>query len=83
LRIDQNQFCTRCGSKRRVKGGREKIKPNGHLACSPAEHAWSEVKSEIEIQETPSWRGDFEAFLGAKKLWEWENEYWLKQVGYL
>lgn len=83
LRIDQNQFCTRCGSKRRVKGGREKIKPNGHMSCPPKEHAWSETKAEIEIKEFPSWQSDFEAFLAAKRLWEWENEYWLKQIGYL
>ena len=25
---------------------------------------------------------DIDAFLASKKLWEWENEYWLKRIGY-
>ena len=29
------------------------------------------------------WQSDFEGFLGAKRLWEWENEFWLRKIGYL
>ncbi len=84
LRIDQIQKCLRCGARRRVKGGREKIaiawnNPT-QRTCT---HAWSEPFGEIELKEFPDWHRDFEAFLGAKKLWEWENEDWLKTVGYL
>jgi folate-dependent phosphoribosylglycinamide formyltransferase PurN len=28
-------------------------------------------------------RADYDAFLGAKKLWEWEHEDTLKRIGYL
>ncbi len=83
LRLDQSQMCLHCGSKRRVKGGREKIRPNGRASCPPQEHEWSEVMGEVQFQETPVWQKDFEAFLGAKRLWEWENEYWLKKTGYI
>ncbi len=83
LRIDQSQMCLHCGAKRRVKGGREKVRRNGRDTCPPDEHVWSDVTGEIQFQEFPSWQSDFEAFLGAKRLWEWENEYWLKKIGYL
>lgn len=86
LRIDQTQLCELCGSKRRVKGGREKIRPlNGRFAAmrNCLNHAWSEVQGEVEFKEFPYWQADFEAFLAAKKLWEWENEDWLKKAGYL
>ncbi len=86
LRIDQNRFCLRCGATLRSKGGRDKIRApkikNGinHEKC---EHEWSPLRGEIELQEFPYWQKDYAAFLGAKKLWEWENDYWLKQAGYL
>ncbi len=87
LKIDQIQICSRCGSRRRVKGGNEKIKLNwqngmGSTARNCA-HEWGDLRGDIELQEFPSWQNDFEAFLGAKRLWEWENEDWLKRVGYL
>ncbi len=82
LRIDQSSRCNICGANRRIKGGREKIRPpRGGMAC--AEHEWSEVEGIVEVQEFPEWKSDFEAFLGAKKLWEWEHERWLKRIGYL
>ncbi len=87
LRIDQIQRCGSCGAVRRIKGGREKIRfatsdmGNGRRRCE--EHQWSELTGDIELQEFPYWQSDFEAFLGAKKLWEWENEVWLKKVGYI
>lgn len=92
LRIDQIQTCLKCGVIRRVKGGREKIRQpngsanrqNGEIAvCPSGQHEWSDSKGEIELKEFPYWHDDFQAFLGAKKLWEWENDYWLKRVGYL
>lgn len=88
LRVDQNRKCLKCGATLREKGGREKIKLpwlNGATSekSKNCEHEWSETKGEIELREFPYWQEDFKAFLGAKKLWEWENEYWLKQAGYL
>lgn len=96
LKIDQIQVCLKCGAVQRQKGGREKISfwrsrsLNGNNNGSynreqmkNCQHEWSELKGDIEFQEFPYWQNDFEAFLGAKKLWEWENEYWLKKVGYL
>ncbi len=84
LRIDQIQKCLRCGARRRVKGGREKIviawNNSAQRSCI---HVWGELMGEIELQEFPSWQSDFKAFLAAKKLWEWENEEWLMKVGYL
>src|SRR3989344_4049135 len=52
------------------------------LKCGD-DHEWSETKGIIELKEFPFWRDDYGAFLAAKKLWEWENDYWLKQAGYL
>lgn len=81
LRIDQQQLCSVCGATRRNKGGREKIKKSRKKPCEI--HEWEPMKGVVELQEFPFWKTDFEAFLGAKRLWEWENEYWLKRVGYL
>ena len=84
LRIDQIQKCTLCGATRRTKGGREKVKADWRNPLSRScEHVWAEPNGEIELVEFPYWQNDFQAFLGAKKLWEWENEEWLKKVGYL
>lgn len=84
LRIDQIQKCTKCGATRRTKGGREKIKIDwASSRMKTCEHVWGDLMGEIELKEFPYWQDDFEAFLGAKKLWEWENDSWLKKVGYL
>lgn len=86
LRVDQTQVCKLCGSKKRVKGGREKVRPNNgnFMAMRRCRgHEWGKLTGEIELREFPYWQNDFEAFLGAKRLWEWENESWLKRVGYL
>jgi len=81
LRIDQARVCLKCGSILRTKGGRDKIylKP-GAKNC---QHEWSEIKGIVELSERPNWEKDYEAFLAAKKLWEWENEPILKKIGYL
>ncbi len=87
LRIDQGCTCLACGSTMRSKGGRDKIKRPLRRAdrpmCPEGSHNWGDTKGIIEIKEMPYWQDDFRAFLGAKTLWEWENEYWLKKIGYL
>ncbi len=86
LKIDQNQICAFCGARRRVKGGREKIRVgrnNNYSQMRGCSHEWSQIRGDIDFQEFPFWREDFEAFLAAKRLWEWENEYWLEKIGYL
>lgn len=88
LRIDQVRKCFACGATLREKGGRKKIKlpwSNGSYSthAKACDHEWAPLKGEIELKEFPYWQEDFKAFLGAKKLWEWENEYWLKQAGYI
>jgi len=83
LRIDQNQKCLKCGASKRTKGGREKIKANGAKNYKECDHEWSEMRGEIELKEFPYWQEDFHAFLGAKRLWEWENEKWLRMIGYI
>ncbi len=88
LRIDQIKTCLKCGATLREKGGRKKIKSswqNGKYDSKfkNCEHEWGELKGDVELREFPYWQQDFKAFLGAKRLWEWENEYWLKQAGYL
>lgn len=88
LRVDQSKKCLSCGSIRRTKGGREKIRspypaPPDWRSCPNDSHQWSELIGEVELKEFPYWQNDFEAFLGAKRLWEWENDFWLRRVGYL
>lgn len=82
LRIDQQSRCAWCGSTKRVKGGREKIKTaRTDLPCPG--HQWGGTQGIVEMQEFPWWQDDFEGFLGAKALWEWENSWWLRKAGYL
>jgi hypothetical protein len=88
MRIDQNKTCQTCGSILRSKGGRDKIRdpyprPKGWQCCPDNQHLWGTLKGVIELREFPYWQEDFQAFLGAKKLWEWENQNWLQRVGYL
>ncbi len=81
LRIDQVHTCLKCGATMRPKGGRNKVRRGKKYPCA-GEHQWSDLTGITEIQEFPDWKNDFQAFLGAKKLWEWENEKWLKLAGY-
>lgn len=86
LRIDQVHTCLNCAATMRPKGDRKKIRkpwPRRGPVCAEDAHEWGELKGIIEIKEMPEWRADFEAFLGAKKLWEWENEKWLRKVKYI
>ena len=88
MRIDQIKTCQLCNSTLRGKGGRDKIRkpypaPKGWKDCPEGQHQWSDLTGVVELKEFPYWKDDFAAFLGAKKLWEWENDYWLRRVGYL
>jgi len=83
LRIDQIKTCLKCGATMRPKGGRNKIRRGRVSPCAETEHPWSALTGKVELQEFPFWKEDFEAFLGAKKLWQWENAKWLKEAGYL
>lgn len=83
LRIDQKQTCLICGATRRTKGERTTVKINNQNNFSKnCDHQWSEICGEWELKLLNNFEKDFEAFLAAKKLWEWENEFWLKQIGY-
>jgi len=88
FRVDQNKVCLNCKSTNRPKGGREKIRkpypsPKNWQSCPDDQHEWSEMRGIIELKEFPYWQHDFKAFLAAKELWEWENEYILKRINYL
>lgn len=88
LRIDQCKLCKRCGSALRLKGGRHKVRTkNGHsvmVSRCGDDHDWGETEGVIELKEFPnSIVEDVKAFIAAKTLWEWENNYWLKQIKYL
>ncbi len=83
LRIDQVKDCLRCGSTLRPKGGVQTIRRGRGIACPTGSHEWSELTGKVELQEFPEWKEDFQAFIGAKKLWEWENASILKKIGYL
>lgn len=87
MRIDQSRACAKCGANLRGKGGREKIRdpyprPFGWVRCDSDTHEWKDMEGHVELKEFPYWHEDFQAFLGAKKLWEWENDYWLKRIRY-
>lgn len=85
LRINQHRRCKQCSSTLREKGGRSKIR-NGRsgtsLACAEPEHRWGDVEGEVELKEFPYFFKDIKAFVAAKILWEWENDYWLRNIGY-
>ncbi len=93
LRINQHKVCSKCGATLREKGGRSKVRngksgtngsrPKGVSPCKAEEHNWGKVTGDIELKEYPYYFKDVRAFLAAKTLWEWENDYWLRQVGYL
>ncbi|MEK9194670.1 MAG: hypothetical protein AAB884_02560 [Patescibacteria group bacterium] len=84
LRIDQARPCIHCGARLRSKGGKDQVKIQwNNPFMRSCQHEWADMEGKIELQEFPYWEDDFAAFLGAKKLWEWENIDWLKKVGYL
>ncbi|MBI2640786.1 MAG: hypothetical protein HYW91_02790 [Candidatus Sungbacteria bacterium] len=96
LRVNQHKICRQCKATLREKGGRSKIrlarrsfseggngKVNGGSICPEGEHKWGEMVGEAELREFPYFYKDIRAFVAAKILWEWENDYWLRQIGYL
>lgn len=83
LKIDQYRLCKKCNSLLREKGGRQKVKNGKEKNCSDNLHEWSEIKGHVELREFPYLYKDIKAFMAAKILWEWENNYWLKKIGYL
>jgi hypothetical protein len=98
LRADQHRVCKKCASSLRLKGGRHKVRMgnglassstwrsgrrNGNYPCPEGEHDWGFSEGIIELKEFPEVENDLRAFRAAKVLWEWENDYWLKQIGYL
>ncbi len=90
LRIDQQRQCMRCGASLREKGGRNKVREarlvrdriGEHCGDEHTDHYWGPPKGIVEMREFPYYFKDIKAFLAAKALWEWENDYWLKQIGY-
>lgn len=87
LRINQHEVCRQCGATKRTKGGRMKVRENGSggaLCASGNGHEWGGVVGDVELREFPNnVHRDIRAFLAAKILWEWENDYWLRQAGYV
>ncbi|TSC70102.1 MAG: glutamate dehydrogenase (NAD(P)+) [Parcubacteria group bacterium Gr01-1014_70] len=83
LRINQHRVCTKCKATLREKGGRNKVRNGRTKSCTKDAHEWGDVEGDVELREFPYYYGDIKAFLAAKTLWEWEHNYWLRQVGYL
>lgn len=83
LRVNQHRVCRKCGSTLRKKGGRTKIRNGRASFCAEESHDWGEIAGEVELKEFPYFYKDIRAFMAAKILWEWENDYWLKKLGYL
>ncbi len=83
LLINTNQTCELCGSNRRIKGGKETLSLNTKNDYSiNCLHKWSALKGNVLLKELKDFEMDYEAFLGAKKLWEWEYAGYLKKIGY-
>ncbi|MDO8557295.1 MAG: hypothetical protein Q7R98_02415 [Candidatus Jorgensenbacteria bacterium] len=83
LRVDQTRPCLKCKAFLRSKGGRHQIKNGWSNGARECNHEWGALTGKVELKEFPLWEDDFAAFLGAKKLWEWENVNWLRDIGYL
>ena len=86
LRVDQDRTCKICGSTLREKGGRTKVrngKGNGQSPCMEDRHEWGEKRGKTELREFPINIRDARAFVSAKLLWEWENDWWLRQIRYV
>ncbi len=78
LRIDQHRPCLKCSARLREKGGFSKIR-SGSKKCL---HEFGPPRGDVELKELHGLEQDTRAFLASKALWEWENDYWLQQVGY-
>ncbi|MBI4160314.1 MAG: hypothetical protein HY506_00205 [Candidatus Yanofskybacteria bacterium] len=81
LRLDQARYCIKgCGAKMREKGGNIKIREANGRKKSSCSHVWGNMLGEVELRELPEIEKDTKAFLASKTLWEWENEFWLRQI---
>lgn len=78
LRIDQYRPCLKCSARLREKGGFSKVR-GGSQTCL---HEFGPPKGDVEFKELFDLDYDTRAFLASKSLWEWENSYWLRQIGY-
>ena len=76
LRVDQYQKCSLCEAEKRKKGKEPEIS-GGKKRC---QHEWSKVKGVCELKEVEDHKYFANAFLNAKKLWEFSNRSWLSQV---
>jgi hypothetical protein len=80
LRLDQSRPCIKgCGATMREKGGTQKIR-TANYRPSKCEHVWGDMIGHVEFKELPDIDNDVKAFLAAKTLWEWENEFWLSKI---
>ena len=77
LRINQHRVCILCGALLREKGGRKKIRlQKRKIVCAEdSAHTWGERQGDIEIKEFPYVYDDIRAFVAAKVLWEWEQNF--------
>ena len=81
LRLDQARNCIRgCGAKMRDKGGNEKIRLAKGKGSTTCVHVWGDQIGDVEFQELKGIQADTAAFLASKTLWEWEHDYWLRQI---
>jgi hypothetical protein len=69
LRLDQCQTCAVCGGTLRTKGGNSQVNGRGSRRCP---HRWGPSAGQFEFLELSNSEHDFQAFLAAKRLWEWE-----------
>jgi len=85
LRINQHRICSLCGAMLREKGGRKKIRERRKgTGCALEDmHQWREIVGDVELKEFPYTHDDIKAFMAAKILWDWENSFWLKRIGYV
>lgn len=77
LRLDQCRTCESCGGTLRTKGGNFRISGKGSRGC---QHRWGQMEGQFEFSPMIDHARDLEAFLAAKKLWEWEYQDYLTRL---
>ena len=50
--------------------------------CGDEQDGGGALEGDVELKEFPNVYKDMKAFVAAKILWEWENDYWLQKIGY-